>query len=91
MSEHKVDIGADIATAVQYYVKALRHLDRKETSVLAIAEALNLPPTIVERAFSEFKISGGKLNPKRRVAQCAEMSSVVELKSRMATMAQVAA
>ncbi|MGA8615150.1 MAG: hypothetical protein WB760_26415 [Xanthobacteraceae bacterium] len=55
------DIGRNIATAINGHLKALRHLSRKETTVADVAEALGLPDAIVERAFSEFKMTRAKI------------------------------
>lgn len=76
------DIGADLAAAINGHLKALRLLNREDTTVAAVALALGLPEVIVERAFSEFKMTGAKINKKqsRTITKTkTEFSPIIEL------------
>ena len=57
MAEHAP---REIATAVQSLIKALRLLGSEQTSIAAIADALNLSDGEIESAFNDFKIAGAK-------------------------------
>lgn len=72
----------NIAAAINDHLKALRHLDRTETSMGAIGEALGLDTKTVERAFEEFKMTAAKKAVNRftvRHRTYAEQSPIVRL------------
>ena len=73
------DIGRDIATAIDGMLRALRILNRKETTGLHIAESLGIPEAIVERAFAEFQF-GKSILTTRGKAKCGPMSKIIEIK-----------
>ena len=80
----EVDIGRDIAAAIEGHLKALRLLNRADTTVLDVANALTLPPAIVERAFTQFKLSGRVSTKKSKIVfrSTANQTPVIELKKR---------
>lgn len=72
-------VGHVVATAVQLHVRALRLLDRKDTTIIEVASALSLPESVVERVFRESAIVGATLSEHVR-AKTGPMSKVVKLK-----------
>jgi hypothetical protein len=70
-----------IAAAVSGHIKALRLLDRSDTTVLSISEALGLPIGVVEQTLIDYTIPGAAMGKNRR-AKVGEMSRIVQLKKR---------